>query len=120
MKDNKLLNNLPPSINDEKTLLPRRQRIPIDLTRFRHRSSGNKSVGCLLQVNKFLTSCGEASQYVQMALALRTPYACSPAIYGSSLIVAGRECIVVFGSVSVRHPILGVGAPSVLCCCSGA
>ena len=49
-------------------------------------------------------------------LALRTPYACSPAIDGSLLIVAGRECIVVFGSVSVPHPILGVGCPSVLCC----
>ena len=50
-------------------------------------------------------------------LVLRTPYACSPAIDGSVLIVAGRECIVVFSSVSVPHPILGVGAPSVLCCC---
>ena len=41
-------------------------------------------------------------------LILRTPYACSPAIDGSVRIVAGRECIVVFGSVSVPHPILGV------------
>ena len=52
-------------------------------------------------------------------LVLRTPYACSPATDGSVLIVAGRECIVVFGSVSVPHPILGVGAPSVLCCYPG-
>ena len=34
-------------------------------------------------------------------LVLRTPYACSPAIYDNVLIVAGRECIVVFRSVSV-------------------
>ena len=53
-------------------------------------------------------------------LVLRTPYAGKPAIYGSVLIVAGRECIVVFSSVSVPHPILGVGASSVLCCCPGA
>ena len=46
-----------------------------------------------------------------------TPYACSPAIDGSVLIVAGREFIVVFGSISVPRPILGVGASSVLCCC---
>ena len=51
---------------------------------------------------------------------LRTPYACSPAIDGSVLIVAGRECIVVFGSVSVPCSLLGVGAPSILCCCPGA
>ena len=50
-------------------------------------------------------------------LVLPTPYACSPAIDGSVLIVAGRECIVVFGSGFVSHPILGVGAPSVICCC---
>ena len=53
-------------------------------------------------------------------LVLRTPYACSPAIDGSVLIVARGECIVVFGSVSVPRPILGVGAPSVLYCCPGA
>ena len=53
-------------------------------------------------------------------MVLRTPYDCSPAIDGSVLIVAGRECIVVFGSVSVPRPLLGVGAPSVLCCCPGA
>ena len=52
-------------------------------------------------------------------LVLRTPYAFSPAIDGSVLIVAGRECIVVFGSVSVPRPLLGVGAPSVLGCCPG-
>ena len=45
-----------------------------------------------------------------------TPYACSPAIDGSVLTVAVRECIVVFGSVSAPYPILGVDAPSVLCC----
>ena len=45
-------------------------------------------------------------------LVRRTPYACSPAIDGSVLIVAGRECIVVFGSVYVPRPILGVGTPS--------
>ena len=53
-------------------------------------------------------------------LVLRTPYAWSPAIDNSVLIVAGRECIVVFGSVSVPHPILGVGAPLVLWCFLGA
>ena len=51
---------------------------------------------------------------------LRTPYACSPEIDGSVLIVAGRECIVVFGSVSVLPSLLGVGAPLVPCCCPGA
>ena len=40
-------------------------------------------------------------------MVLRTPYACSPAIDGSVLIVAGRECIVVFVSVSVPHPLVG-------------
>ena len=53
-------------------------------------------------------------------LVLRTPYACSPAIDGSVLIVAGRECSVVFDSVSVPRPILGLGTPSVLGCCPGA
>ena len=53
-------------------------------------------------------------------LVLRTPYACSPAIDGSVLIVDGTECIVIFGSVSFPHLILGVCAPSVLCCCPGA
>ena len=38
-------------------------------------------------------------------LVLRTPYACNPAIDGSVLIVTGRECIVVYGPVSVPHPI---------------
>ena len=47
----------------------------------------------------------------------RTPYAYSLAVDGSILIVAVRECIVVFGSVSAPRPILGVGAPSVLCRC---
>ena len=49
-----------------------------------------------------------------------TPYACSPVIDGSVLTVVVRECIVVFGSVSAPRPILGVGAPSVLCCFLGA
>ena len=52
-------------------------------------------------------------------LVLRTPYACSPAIDGSVLIVAGREHLV-FGSYAVPRPILVVGALSVLCCCPGA
>ena len=51
-------------------------------------------------------------------LVRRTPDACSPVI--GSVIVTVRECIVVFGSVSAPRPILGVGAPSVLCCCPGA
>ena len=49
-----------------------------------------------------------------------TPYACSPAIDGSVLTVAVRECIIVFGSVSALRPILGVDAPSLLCCFLGA
>ena len=52
-------------------------------------------------------------------LVRRTLYACSPAVDGSVLIIAVRECIVVFGLVSAPRPILGVGAPSVLCCCIG-
>ena len=36
--------------------------------RFCHRSSIDKSVGCALQANNCLTSCGEASQSVQMSL----------------------------------------------------
>ena len=42
--------------------------VVIYLTGFRHRSSGDKSVGCLLQANKCLTYCGEATQSVQMKL----------------------------------------------------
>ena len=42
-----------------------------------------------------------------------TPYAIIPAIDGSVLTVAVRECIVVFGSISARS-ILGVYAPSVV------
>ena len=53
-------------------------------------------------------------------LVRRTPYACSPAVDGSVLIVAVRECIVVFGSVSAPRPILGLGGLSVLCCYPGA
>ena len=32
----------------------------IDPTGFRHRSSGNKPVGCMVQANRCLTSCGKA------------------------------------------------------------
>ena len=39
----------------------------IDLSGFRHRSSGDKSVGYVVQANRCLTSCGEAPQYVQMS-----------------------------------------------------
>ena len=53
-------------------------------------------------------------------LVFPTPYVCSPAMDGSVLIIARRECIVVFRLESVHHPILGVGAPSVLCGCPGA
>ena len=49
-----------------------------------------------------------------------TPYAYSPAIDGSVMTVVVRECIVIFGSVSAPRPILGVDAPSVLCCFLGA
>ena len=44
-----------------------------------------------------------------MSFVLRTPYACNPVIDGSVLIVTGRECIVVYGSISAPHPISGVG-----------
>ena len=40
---------------------------------------------------------------------------CSPAIDGSVMTVAVRECIVVFGSVSAPRSILGMDDPSVLC-----
>ena len=39
----------------------------IDLIGFRQRSSGDKSVGCVVQANRCLTSCGEVSQSVQMS-----------------------------------------------------
>ena len=32
------------------------------------RSSGDKSVGCVVQANRCLTSCGEVPQSVQMSL----------------------------------------------------
>ena len=48
-------------------------------------------------------------------LVRRTPYDCSHAVDGSVLIVVVREYIVSFGSVSVPRPLLGMGAPSVLC-----
>ena len=53
-------------------------------------------------------------------LVRQTPYACNPAVDVSVLIVAVRECIAVFGSVSAPRPILAVGTPSILCCCLGA
>ena len=49
-------------------------------------------------------------------LVRRTPDACRPVADCSVLIVAVKECIVVFGSVSAPHRILGVVAPSVICC----
>ena len=54
------------------------------------------------------------------SLARRTPYARSPAVDGNVLIVAVREYIDAFGSVSAPRPPLRVGAPSVLRCCLGA
>ena len=56
----------------------------------------------------------------RLNLVRRTPYACSPTVDFSVMIVAVRECIVASGSVSAPRPLLGVGAPSVLCCCLGA
>ena len=76
---------------------------------FHHRSSGDKSVGCVVQANRCLTSCGEAPQSVQMRLVRLTPYACSPAIYGSVLTVVVRECLVVFCWVSAARSIFGDG-----------
>ena len=40
----------------------------IDPTGFRHRSSGDKSVGCVVQSNRCLTSCGVAPQSVHLSL----------------------------------------------------
>ena len=40
----------------------------IDPTVFRHRSSGDKSVGCVVQAIRCLTSCGEAPQSVEILL----------------------------------------------------
>ena len=50
----------------------------------------------------------------RLRLVRRTPYVCSPAVDGSLLIVAVRECIVVLGTVSASRPIWA------LCCCIGA
>ena len=50
-------------------------------------------------------------------LGRRTHYVYSSAVDGSVLIVVARECIVASGSVPALRPLLGVGAPSVLCCC---
>ena len=58
--------------------------------------------------------------WYKCSLVRQTPYTCSAAVDSSVLIIAVRECIVVFSSVSAPCPILGVGAPSVLCCCPGA
>ena len=101
----------------------------IDPTGFRHRSFGNKSVGCVLQANGYLTSCMVKlhSQY-RCRLVRQTPCACSPAVDDSVLIVVMRECIVVFGLVSAPRPLLGVDCPfSTLLCprilravCSGS
>ena len=52
-----------------------------------------------------------------MGLVCRSPYACSHEVDGSVLLVAVGECIVASGSVSASRPLLGVCAPSVLCCC---
>ena len=40
----------------------------IDLTGFRQGSSADMSVGCVVQANRGLTSCGEVPQSVQMSL----------------------------------------------------
>ena len=58
------------------------------------------------------------SQYI-CRLVFRTPYACSSAVDCNVLIVAARECIIASSTVSVPRPLLGVGTPSVLCCCLG-
>ena len=84
-----------PSSSLSRFTLSRQLNARIDPTGYSHRSSGDKSVGCVIQANRCLTSCGEVPQSVQMSLG--SPYACSPAIYGSVLTVVVRECIVVFG-----------------------
>ena len=67
-----------------------------------------------MQANKCLKSCGEAPHSVQMS------FVYSLAINGSVLTEAVRECIVVFGSVSIPRLILGVEPPLFLCCFFGA
>ena len=64
---------------------------------FRYRSAGDKSVGCLEQANRCLTSCGGLHSMYICSLVRLTAYACSHAIDGSVLTVVVRECIVVFG-----------------------
>ena len=73
----------------------------IDLTGFRFRSPGDKSVRCALQAN----TCHVCTDVVWFR---RTPYACSPAVDVSVLIVAVKKCVF-FGSVLDPHPILWVG-----------
>ena len=65
-------------------------------------------------------SCGKALQFVQMSLGSSNTICCNPAVDDSVMIVAVREHIAVFGSVSASRPIFVMGAPSVLCCCLGA
>ena len=78
-----------PSSSRSRFPLSRQLNARIDLTGFRHSSSGDKSVECLLQVNKCLISCGETPdvQMFRCRLVLRKPYACSPEIDGSVLII---------------------------------
>ena len=55
-----------PSSSQSRFPLSRWLNARIDLPGFRHRSSGDKSVGCVVQANRCRTSCGEAPQSVQM------------------------------------------------------
>ena len=66
------------------------------------------------------TSCGLCLLGTVVCHDHRTPYAYSPAVDGSVLIVAVRECIIASGSVSAPRPLLRVAGLSVLCCCLGA
>ena len=57
-----------PSSSQSRFPLSRKLNARIALTGFRHRFSGDKSVGCLLQANNRLSSCGEVAQSVQMSV----------------------------------------------------
>ena len=57
-----------PSSSQSRFPLSRWLNARIDPTGFRHRSSDDKSAGCVVQANRCLTSCGEAPQSVHMLL----------------------------------------------------
>ena len=79
----------------------------------------HKSIPPVSAIDPRVKSVGWALQANRWRLVRQTPYTCSPTEDGSVLIVAVREYIVASGLVSAPCLLLGVGAPSVLCCCLG-